>query len=179
MEVVDRDLRPTERAAAALRRVVDIGRRVIGGLRVLAGLAAGLVTAAWAVWVVDAAPADSSEWLARVVVLVVLLIPSAVLLVFVAGLCELARLPERFRELPSDVRTQTVRARTPRGVRGLLASLFRLAMLAWGSREILSPYAAISVALRPAILLGALAATAAAIVEIPASVLAMLVMALA
>ena len=130
-------------------------------------------------WAVDAPPADSSEWVARLVVLAVLLIPSAVLLVFVAGLLELAKLPERFRELPTDVRTQTARTRTPRGVRGLLTSLFRLTRLAWGSREVLSPYAAITVALRPAILLAAIGATAAAIVEVPASVVAMLVMALA
>ncbi len=130
-------------------------------------------------WAVDAPPADSSEWVARLVVLAVLLIPSAVLLVFVAGLLELAKLPERFRELPTDVRTQTARTRTPRGVRGLLTSLFRLTRLAWRSREVLSPYTAITVALRPAILLAALGATAAAIVEIPASVVAILVMALA
>ncbi len=145
----------------------------------LAGLAAGLVAAAWVVWVVDAPPPDLGEWVARLALIAVLLTPSAVLLVFVAGLRELARFPGRFRELPADVRTQTARVRTPRGVRGLLASLFRLARLAWGSREVLSPYAAITVALRPAILLAAIGATAAAIVEVPASVLAMLVMALA
>ncbi len=179
MEVMDREVRPTERATAALRRVVGVGKRVIGGLRALAVLAAGLVTAAWFVWAVDAPPADPSEWAARVVVLAVLLIPSAVLLVFVAGLRELAELPERYRELPADLRTQTAQVRTPRGVRGLLASLFRLTRLAWASRDVLSPYAAITIALRPAILLAAIGATAAAIVEVPASVVAMLVMALA
>jgi hypothetical protein len=152
---------------------------VIGGLRALAGLAAGLVAAAWIVWLVDAPPRDASEWAARVVVLAVLLVPSAVLVLFVSGLRELGRLSERARALPADVRTRTRQVRAPRGVRGLLASLFRLARLAWGSREVLSPYAAIAMVLRPAILLATLGATAAAIIEVPASVLAMLLMALA
>jgi hypothetical protein len=77
------------------------------------------------------------------------------------------------------MRTQAAETRTSRGIRGLLASLIRLARLAWGSREVLSPYAAIALVLRPAILLATLGATAAAIVEVPASVLAILLMAVA
>jgi hypothetical protein len=53
---------------------------------------------------------------------------------------------------------------------------FRLARFAWGSRDVLSPYAAVTIALRPAILLAAVAATAAALLMIPASVVAIVVM---
>ena len=152
---------------------------MLGGLRALAALAAGLVAAAWVVWLVDAPPPDASEWATRLVVLAVLLIPSAVIVLFISGLRELGRLSERARTLPADVRRRSTRARGARGVRGLLASLIRLARLSWRSREVLSPYAAVALVLRPAILLATLGATAAAIVEVPASVLAILLMALA
>jgi hypothetical protein len=49
----------------------------------------------------------------------------------------------------------------------------------WGSRDVLSPYAAVSIALRPAILLAALAAAAAAALEVPAALLAIVIMSLA
>jgi hypothetical protein len=58
----------------------------------------------------------------------------------------------------------------------LLASLFRLASLAWSSRDVLSPYAAVTMALRPAILLAALAAAATALLEVPAALLAILIL---
>jgi hypothetical protein len=101
-----------------------------------------------------------------------------VLLVFLSGLRELARLPERARSLPADARAQLPSPPGPdaRGARGLLAALYRLARLAWGSRDLLSPYAAVTIALRPAILVAALAATAAALLLIPASIVAIVIM---
>jgi hypothetical protein len=46
----------------------------------------------------------------------------------------------------------------------------------FGSREVLSPYAAISAVLRPAILAAALFAALAAVIEIPTAVLVILVL---
>jgi hypothetical protein len=166
------------RVTSQLRRAAEIARRVVKGLRSLAVVAAACVSLAWLVWLVDT-PVDGTEgWFERIVALVVLLSPSAVLLVFVSGLRELARLPERARALPADVRAglpPPPGSESP-GARGLLASLFRLASLAWSSRDVLSPYAAVTMALRPAILLAALAAAATALLEVPAALLAILIL---
>lgn len=170
----------TSRAASILGRAAEIARRVVRGLWGLALVAAVCVSFAWLVWLVDSPVSGTEGWVERVVALAVLLSPSAVLLVFVSGLRELARLPERARALPTVVRTEIAPSGSQaRGARGLLASLVRLARLAWGSRDVLSPYAAVSIALRPAILLAALAATAAALIEVPASLIAILVMSVA
>jgi hypothetical protein len=169
----------TNRTASILRRATELAGRVVRRLRLLAVVAAMCVSLAWLVWLVDTPVAGAEGWLERFLVLAVVLSPSAVLLLFVAGLRELARLPERARALPAAVRTEVPPGARARGPRGLLASLFRLAKLAWGSRDVLSPYAAVSIALRPAILLAALAATAAALIEIPASLIAILVMSVA
>jgi hypothetical protein len=161
-----------------LRRAAAIARQVVRGLRSLALVAAACVSLAWLVWLVETPVGGTEEWVERIVALAVLLSPSAVLLVFLSGLRELARLPERLRTLPANARAQLSPppGLEARGARGLLASLFRLARLAWGSRDVLSPYAAVTIALRPAILLAALAATAAALLLVPASVIAVLVM---
>jgi hypothetical protein len=167
----------TERAAAVLRRAVAIAGRIVRGLGRLAIVAAASVGAAWLVWAIDAAPEGPSEWVDRVVVLGVLLAPPAVLLVFLAGLRDLLGLGDRARELPADLRTwRRDAAADPRGVRGWLAALFRLARLALTSRDVLSPYAAVAFVLRPAMLLAALGATAAALLEVPASLIAILIM---
>jgi hypothetical protein len=169
---------PTSRALGLLRRIVDLAGRIVRSLRALALAAALCVTTAWLVWLADSPVRGADGWLERIVALGVLLSPSAVLLVFVSGLRELARIPERVRALPADVRAEvSTRRGSDRG--GLFSSLFRLARLAWGSRDVLSPYAAVSIALRPAILMAALAATAAAVILVPASVVAILVMSLA
>ena len=168
----------SSRTVSVLRRAAEIASRVVRGLRSLAIIAAVCVSSAWLVWLVDT-PVDGTEgWVERIVALGVLLSPSAVLLVFLSGLRELARLPERARALPSGVRAQLPPppGSEARGARGLLAALVRLARLAWGSRDVLSPYAAVSIALRPAILIAALAAAAAALLLVPASVVAILVM---
>jgi hypothetical protein len=177
MDQMEQRTTTMSRAASMVRRAAEIARRVVRGLRSLAVIAAVTVSLAWLVWLVDTPVGGSEEWVGRIAALAVLLSPSAVLLVFVSGLRELARLPERMRALPTDVRAEvaTRSDSEARGARGLLASLFRLARLAWGSRDVLSPYAAVTIALRPAILLAALAATAAALLEVPASLLAIVI----
>jgi hypothetical protein len=170
----------TERASAALRRVLDIAARVLRGLTLLAFAAAAATGAAWLAWLADAPPPDPQEWIVRLVALGMLLAPPAILLLFVAGLRDLGRLPERARGLPEDVRNRArdldERARpTPkrRGVIGILVALVRLARVVLGSREVLSPYAAVTIALRPAILVAALFATLVAVLEIPAGIVAL------
>ena len=174
----------TERASAALRRVLDIAASVLRGLTLLAIGSAAAVSVAWLVWLADAPPPATDEWVARVVVLALLLAPAAVLLLFVAGLRDLARLPERTRALPADLRDRARDLREPlrgsqrRGVLGVLASLIRLGRVVLGSRDALSPYTAVAIALRPAILIASLFAALAAVVEVPAAVLAVLILVL-
>jgi hypothetical protein len=172
----------SDRAAAALRRVLDVTARIVRGLTILAFAAAVSVTTAWVAWLANAAPAETDEWISRLVVLAVLLIPAGILLLFVSGLRELQELPKR-AALPADVRARAaeLRERSRRGSerRGLLSvlvSLFRLVWLVLGSREALSPYAAITAALRPAVLLLALLAAVVAVIEVPASLLALLLL---
>ena len=173
------------RASAALRRVLDTAAKVLRGLTMLAIAAAVLTAIAWLAWVAHAPPADANAWTVRAVVLAVLLAPSAVLLLFVAGLRDLSRLPERARELPADVqgrardlRGTTRRRSERRGLLGVLVALVRLGRVVVGSRDVLSPYAAVTIALRPAVLIAALFATLAAVVEIPAALIALVVLTL-
>jgi len=112
----------------------------------------------------------------------VLLAPSVVLLLFVAGLRDLAMLPERTRAMPADLRARAHdlqdRARRPsrrRRILGVIVSLFRLGRVVLGSREVLSPYAAVTIALRPAILVAAISAALAAAAELPGAVIALVV----
>lgn len=167
------------RGSAALRRVLDTAGKVLRGLTALA-VAAGVATAiTWLSWAADTPP-DANAWAVRIVVLAVLLAPSVVLLLFVAGLRDLSRLPERARALPPDVqaRARDLRRRPqqPRGLLGVLVALFRLGRVVVGSREVLSPYAAVTIALRPTILIAALFAALAAVAEIPAALVALLVL---
>ena len=169
-----------ERAANVLRRVLAIAARVLRGLRTLATVAAISVTAAWLVALADAPPEDTNEWISRVLVLAIALVPAGVLILFVAGVRQLRELPQRARSLPADVRSQATRLREPstrqRGPLSTLVALFGLAKLVFGSRDVLSPYAAIAAVLRPAILVAALLAALAAVIEIPAAVLVILVL---
>ena len=173
----------TERAAVALRRVLDIASSVLRGLTLLAIGSAAAVSVAWLVWVADAPPPRTDEWVVRVVVLVMLLAPAAVLFLFVAGLRDLGRLPERTRALPADLRDRARDLRAPprgsqrRGILGVLASLVRLGRVVLGSRGALSPYTAVTIALRPAMLIASFFAALAAVVEIPAAALAVLIVA--
>jgi hypothetical protein len=167
----------TERAAAVFRRVVEVASRVVRGLRSLATVAAACVTGAWLVWSVDAPPEASSEWADRVVVLALLLAPPAVLLLFLAGLRQVLGLAGRIRGLPADLRAQAPQeGEARRGLGASIAALFGLARLVLRSRDALSPYAVFTFALRPAILLAALGATAAALLEVPASLIAIVIM---
>jgi hypothetical protein len=172
----------SERAATVLRRVLALASRLVRGLSTLAVVAAGAVGLAWLAWSIDAPPEDADEWIGRLIVLGVLLAPSAVLMVFLLGLRSLRELPARLTSLPADVRSQVGSPGGPRagrrsgtrGVLGLVASMFALLRLAVSSRDVLSPYAVISIALRPAILLAALGAVAAALLEIPLALIALL-----
>jgi hypothetical protein len=169
-----------ERAANALRRVLAVAARVLRGLSTLATIAAISVTTAWVVGLAEAPPEDGNEWISRLVILAIALIPAGVLVLFVAGVGHLRELPKRARTLPADVRSQAAHLRDPstrrRGPFATLAALFGLAKVVFGSREVLSPYAAISAVLRPAILVAALFAALAAVIEIPAAVLVILVL---
>jgi hypothetical protein len=178
-----RTLTGTDRASAALRRVFEIAARVLRGLTLLAIGSAAAVAVAWLVWVGDAPPPEIDGWVVRLVVLAVLLSPAAVLVVFVAGLRDLGRLPERTRALPVELRDRASNVRRPpsgsrRGILGVLVSMIRLARVVLGSREALTPYAAVAIALRPAILIASFFAVLAAVVEIPAAVVSVLILAL-
>jgi hypothetical protein len=175
----------SERAAATLRRVLDITARVVRGLTHLAIVAAACGATAWVAWLIDSPPAEADDWIPRIIVLAVALAPPAILFLFLAGLRELLELPDRVRALPADVRARAAELRErsrgtaePRGFLGALLALFRLGRLVLGSREVLTPYAALSAALRPAILFAALLAAVAASVEIPASAIALLLLVL-
>ena len=174
----------TERASAALRRVLDIAASVLRGLTLLAIGSAAAVSVAWLVWLADAPPPATDEWVARAVVLALLLAPAGVLLLLVAGLRDLGRLPERTRALPADLRDRARDLREPlrgsqrRGVLGVLTSLIRLGRVVLGSRDALSPYTAVAISLRPAILIASLFAALAAVVEVPAAVLTILILVL-
>jgi hypothetical protein len=150
--------------------VVDVAGGVIRGLGRLAIVAAACASAAWLVWAVDAPPEAASEWADRIVVLALLLAPPAMLFLFLAGLRRLFDLAERTHGLSVDAGSWR------RDDRGLLASLIRLVRLVLTSRDVLSPYTLFAFALRPAILLAALAAAAAAVLEVPASLIAILIM---
>jgi hypothetical protein len=169
----------TERAAAVLRRVLDAAARVVRGLGILAIVAAACASAAWLAWAVDSPPGATSEWADRIVVLALLLAPPAILLAFLVGLRRLLGLADRARDLPADLWVRA-RAADPKteGGRGSLAALVRLTRLVLTSRDVLSPYAVVAFALRPAILLAALAAAAAAVLEVPASLIAIVILAI-
>jgi len=175
----DRVMQPKmERTFAVLRRAMDLAASVVGGVRWLAIAAGAAVAVAWVAAVAEAPPREPAEWAVRVVVLALLLVPSGVLVVFLLGVRALRELPERYRGLPADVRERAsdlgdLRARTPER-RGLLGSAIGLAKLVIGSRELLTPYAVVAAALRPTLLLAALFAALAALVEIPASLLVVL-----
>jgi hypothetical protein len=178
--------RPTrfEGASAALHRVLWIAASVLRGLAILALVAAVTVTVAGLAWLIDVRPHDGSEWGARVVILAALLAPSALLLLFVAGLRDLQHLPERTR-LPADVsaRARDLRDRArkvsqPRGVLGAIVGLLLLGREVLTSRDALSPFGVVAIVLRPAMLLAALFAALAAVLEIPAALVLLVILAL-
>ena len=130
------------------------------------------------------APDDGSEWGARVIILAALLVPPALLLLFVAGLRDLQHLPERTR-LPADVRTRARdlrdRARKvsqPKGVLGAISSACSCSgREVLTSRDALSPFGVVAIVLRPAMLLAALFAALAAVLKIPAALVFLVILA--
>ena len=170
----------TDRATRLLRRAVELARL---GVRAVAGLAivtAAAVAIAWLAWVVRRPPADASDWAARAVVLALGLAAPAVLGVFLRALLELADLPRRVRELPPELRSRVAELRARPGERegrvGVVGALVRLARLVLEARETLSPYAVVSAALRPALLLAAVVAALVTVLEIPVAVVAAIVL---
>lgn len=161
-----------------MRRAIELARLAARGVTMLAVVAAACVGLAWTAWIAGRPPVDGSDWGARIVVLGIALVPSAVLGLFLAGLRELAELPRRARELPPELRTQIahVRARAAerRGGAGLVGGTVRLARLLLDARELLSPYAVVTAALRPALVLTAAFAAVAAVVEIPVALVSLL-----
>jgi hypothetical protein len=173
----------SERAASALRRVLAVATRVVRALTHLAIVAAACGGVAWIAWLIDSPPSEAEEWIPRIVFLGVALAPPAILFLFLAGLRELLEIPDRARALPADVRARTAELRAgsrggaePRGLLGALVSLFRLGRIVLGSRDVLTPYAAVTAALRPAIFLAALLAAVAAVVEIPVAAIVVLLL---
>ncbi|HET9722521.1 MAG TPA: hypothetical protein VFR44_01620 [Actinomycetota bacterium] len=168
-----------ERAVAVLRRALTLASAVVDGLRWLAIAAVVAVAAAWLAAVAAAPPSDATDWVARVLVLGLLLVPSGVLLLFLLGIRALSEIPARYRELPADVRRQAAELgdlRTPaRPRRGLIGSVVGLARLVLGSRDLLTPYAVIAAALRPAMLVAAVLAAIVAALEIPVAALVLVV----
>jgi hypothetical protein len=172
-----------ERASAALNRVLWIAASVLRGLAILALVAAVTVTVAGLAWLIDVPPRNGSEWGARVIILAALLVPPALLLLFVAGLRDLQHLPERTR-LPADVsaRARDLRDRArkvsqPKGVLGAIVGLLLLGREVLSSRDALSPFGVVAIVLRPAVLLAALFAALAAVLEIPAALVSLVILA--
>ena len=163
--------------------MLDALAAVVRGLVIVAVAAAVSVSAAWLAWLAAIPPERAGTWAGRVVLLGLLLLPSAVLGIFVLGIRELRELPQRARDLPADVKERAVelgeRTRSAQanrhGIAGMVAGVARLARVVLGSRDVLTPYAAISAALRPPLLIGALVCLAIAAVEIPVAGIALLI----
>lgn len=170
-----------ERASAALRRLRDLAEAVLRGVRLLAVVAAGVVTVAWGAWLLGRVPDPAAGWGRALATLAVLLAPPGVLWVFFRGLRELQELPRRARRLPAEVRERSgdlwrqVRSAPDPDARatGLVCSAFRFAWLVLTSRDLLMPYAAASPALRPALLVAAVLAAVLAAIEIVVGILAL------
>jgi hypothetical protein len=161
------------KAAAALRRVLELIASVLKGLRRLAIVAGVAVTGAWLAWALQERPASASAWGVAVLVLALALAPSAVLFVFVGTVNAVRELPARYRDLPADVRERASHVRDARergGLLGTIGSLIELVRVAASSREVLSPFATIAAALRPTTLIGALLAVLGAVIEIPIAI---------
>jgi hypothetical protein len=172
-----------ERASAVLRRVLEAIDVLLRGLIVVAMVAAASVALAWIAWLTAVPPERTGTWVGRVVLLALLLIPPAVLGIFVLGIRELRELPQRASNLPADVKERAVelgeRTRrtttSRRGLVGMIAAVIRLGRIVLSSRDVLTPYAAISAALRPPLLVAALVSLGVAAVEIPVAAIALLV----
>lgn len=163
--------------------MLDALDTLLRGLIVVNVVAAASVAAAWLAWLAAVPPERSGTWVGRLVLLALLLVPSGVLAIFVLGVRELRELPQRARDLPADVKERAIElgertrrtSSNRRGIVGMIAAVARLGRVVLGSRDVLTPYAAISAALRPPLLLAALVSLGVAAVEIPVAVIALLV----
>jgi hypothetical protein len=169
----------TARAVDALRRLAVVVPVVLRTVRRLGGICAATVTVVWIASLSLATPQGSTAWITRTAILLAALVPVAVLFLFAAGIDDLRELPNRYRELPADVRTGLADLRPPLGKprRGPVRSLIALARTAMEAREVLSPFAIAATALRPALLLASVVAALVALLEIPVAVVVLLVLA--
>lgn len=162
-----------------LRRLLDLADLVLRGSAILLATSTVAVLVAWIAWIVRMPPGGGTEWVAGFVLLGLLLVPQVVLGLFLLSLRELRALPQRILDLPADVRQRAVdigdetvqpKIRPIRSI-GLVGSVWRLTRLVLRSRDLLSPYTAVTAVFRPTLMLGALFATIAAAIEIVGALL--------
>ena len=128
-------------------------------------------------------PREADEIAGTALVLALLAAPPVVLLVFHGMLRALLALPERLRAVPRQGRdnvatfaTVASAARTARWYQ-LPVHLWRLRALAGASRDVLTPYAAVTALLNVPFLVAVAVAAAAALIEIAAAVVVLLALA--
>ena len=131
----------------------------------------------------DGLPREAEEVAGTVLVLALVAAPPIVLLVFHGMLRALLALPERLRAVPRQGRENVGRfaalasaARTARWYQ-LPVHLWRLRALAGASRDLLTPYAAVTALLNVPFLVAVAVAAVAALVEIAAAVVILLALA--
>lgn len=176
------DARPTvtARAVEAVRQLATLVPAVLRTIRRLGALSAVAVTIVWVASLSLATPDGTAGLITRIAILLAALVPAGVLFLFAAGIDDLRELPKRYRELPADVRTGLTELRPPPGPsrRGKIRSLIALARTAIREREVLSPFAVVAAALRPATLLAAVVAALVAVLEIPIAAIVLVVLAI-
>jgi hypothetical protein len=162
---------PTRSAAATLSRVITLASRAAHTARVLARVSGSIVVAVWLVCAFVARPDAATEWLSRGFLLAAALVPALVLMLFSSGIHDLRELPQRYRKMGVDIRSRMgqLGAHDSQQQRGILGPLIGLARAAIGARDLVSPLTFATAALRPTILLGALAAAMIALLEVPAA----------
>lgn len=180
-----RSARPVEgstpRPLGAVDRAVPLLRRLAGATLRLSFLALAGGGALWLVLFREL-PQETRP-VVLTVVAIALLLPPAILLLFVLAVRTLIALPERIRQLPVVARRRLGEvARHSGGVgtaqhRGTLQRLRSLFQLGWSlarSREVLEVLGPGTVLLRPWLLLPAALAAVAALAEVLAGVVAVL-----
>jgi hypothetical protein len=173
--------RPASSGSALLDRAVavvtTIARAILrlGALALLAGIAIW-----WAVF----REAEDAGAIGLTLVAIIVLAPPVILFLFATALRALAALPRRLRETPGAVgdRVAQVRSRVAeigearrRGFVASIRSLFRLGWSVASSREVLELSPAL-VLLTPGMLMASLVAAGAALLEILAGAIAVLVL---
>jgi hypothetical protein len=171
--------------AAALDRATRFLRWLSGRILRLAVLAlAGGILVWWAVYV--RVPEDDRLVL-LIVIGILLLVPPLILGLFGFAVRGLAGLPGRLREAPGQARDRIQEARRRLAEvagarrRGLISGLGALARLGWSlrsSREVLEVAGPAAVFLTPGMLAATVVALIAALIEVLAGAIALLVLAL-